>query len=104
MYAGEIVEIGPTDTILTRPCHPYTRALIGASPSLFGPKRRLTTIPGKAFLASENRYNCRFAPRCPRAEERCRAVAPPTIALAPDHLASCHFAAEFAAEPERQTA
>ena len=99
MYAGEIVEIAPTDAIFLRPCHPYTRALIGASPSLFGPKRRLASIPGDAFVASEDRHGCRFAPRCPRAEERCRTVAPPTVSLAPGHLAACHFAAEPAVEP-----
>ena len=96
MYAGEFVEIAPTEVILSRPCHPYTRALIAASPSLFGPKRRLATIPGDAFVATVERRGCRFAPRCPRAEPRCRDETPGATQLAAGHLAACHFAAEFA--------
>ena len=102
MYAGEIVEIAPNDAIFAAPCHPYTRALIGASPSLFGPKQRLATIAGDAYSATDNRCACRFAPRCPRAESRCTAETPPAVAIAPGHRAMCHFAHEFAAAtPER---
>jgi oligopeptide/dipeptide ABC transporter ATP-binding protein len=96
MYAGEFVEVASTEAIFTRPCHPYTRALIGASPSLTGPKRRLSTIPGDAFVASQTSGACRFSARCPRAEDRCRTQAPTPLAIAPDHFAACHFAGEFA--------
>jgi peptide/nickel transport system permease protein len=105
MYAGEIVEIAATATIFERPCHPYTRALIGAAPKLHGPRRMLTTLLGEPLVPTDLPPGCRFAPRCPNAAALCRDVAPPALALGADHVAACHFAQDFAlaAKPEPVT-
>jgi peptide/nickel transport system permease protein len=92
MYAGEIVEIAPTQAIFERPSHPYTRALIAALPTIAGPKRALAALPGEPFVSSGDIVGCRFAPRCARAEARCRDEAPPARRVGAEHLAACHFA------------
>ena len=96
MYAGEIVELAPTATIFANPRHPYTQALIGSLPTLHGEMRRLSALPGEPFVASGDVVGCRFAPRCARAEDRCRVEAPPVLSPAPGHVAQCHFALEGA--------
>jgi peptide/nickel transport system ATP-binding protein len=72
MYAGATVEDGPTGPLLDSPLHPYTRGLVEAIPSLEGGLPR--TIPGQVpdYLAPPP--GCRFAPRCPKAFERCRST------------------------------
>jgi oligopeptide/dipeptide ABC transporter ATP-binding protein len=76
MYAGQVVESGPTDAIVGEPVHPYTRALLGAvpDPGAFG--RALTTIPGKPPVLLSHPQACRFADRCAIVEEVCRATEP----------------------------
>ena len=76
MYAGRIVETGMADDIFSRPLHPYTRALLRSVPSLDGPRTMLQAIPGQ--VPSPLRYppGCRFSPRCPLADDRCRGENP----------------------------
>ena len=64
MYAGEIVEEGPTDAIIAAPRHPYSRGLIGSVPSRNARGARLAQIPGSAPPALNRPPGCRFAPRC----------------------------------------
>lgn len=66
MYAGEIVEQGPADAIITHPLHPYTRGLIGAHPA-----KGLRPIPGYAPGLASIPKGCRFQPRCPEADILC---------------------------------
>lgn len=99
MYAGRIVEEGPTRTILTRPAHPYTRALIATIPTDGERAGDLTTIVGAPPDAAANPEGCAFAPRCPMAQDICRDMLPPLVATADDHRAACHFAAPETAQP-----
>ncbi len=71
MYAGEIVEEGPVEELLTRPRHPYTRALLAATPRNDVRMDRLPTIRGTMPAAWEWPQGCRFAPRCAHAQPRC---------------------------------
>ena len=74
MYAGEIVEEGDVMQILTRPRHPYTRALLAATPRNDVRVERLPTIRGSMPAAWEWPRGCRFAPRCAYALPACSAA------------------------------
>jgi peptide/nickel transport system ATP-binding protein len=71
MYAGELVEEGPTDKVLFRPGHPYTSGLMRAIPALMPRKAELATIPGRVPRLSELPPGCRFEPRCSYAIPAC---------------------------------
>lgn len=71
MYAGQIVESGPTDRVLNDPQHPYTQALMGVASMGDWSRRQLDTIPGQPPAAGEELPGCRFAPRCRYAVEEC---------------------------------
>jgi peptide/nickel transport system ATP-binding protein len=90
MYAGRLVEVAPIAEIITKPRHPYTRALIAALPSL---ERRgtLAGIPGLAPLLRELPPGCAFHPRCPQATDRCRLETPIARDIAGVQVA-CHLA------------
>jgi oligopeptide/dipeptide ABC transporter ATP-binding protein len=95
MYAGKIVELGPTDVLLHESRHPYTKALIDSVPSLYGRRGSMEAIPGAPPSLLDPPEGCRFAPRCAYARPVCQTLDPPTISLAPNHVAHCHFAAEL---------
>jgi len=89
MYAGTIVEAAPADRLFRGAAHPYTRGLLGASPPLHGPRRRLTAIPGRVPEPFDMPPGCPFAPRCPEAETACTHARPTLAPCAPDHVAAC---------------
>jgi peptide/nickel transport system ATP-binding protein len=101
MYAGQIVETAPVASIIRRPQHPYTRALIGSA--LVPDRRRIgRRIEGIAGAPPDLRYpppGCRFHPRCPLASDRCRHQPPPEVSCAPDVVASCWESEQFALVP-----
>jgi peptide/nickel transport system ATP-binding protein len=76
MYAGRIVEIGPTRPLFANPQHPYTRGLLDSFPSVYGPKVHLTGIPGAPPDLADLPSGCRFRPRCPAVMPRCAEVEP----------------------------
>ena len=72
MYAGRIVELGPTDQILTYPAHPYTKRLIDCVPRLGQPNRRLDAIAGLPPAVNRLPAGCAFAARCDRGDAACQ--------------------------------
>jgi oligopeptide/dipeptide ABC transporter ATP-binding protein len=76
MYAGQVDELGATQTIFSAPQHPYTRGLLEAFPSIRGPRVPLKGIPGNPPDLAHVPAGCRFHPRCPHVAERCTEVAP----------------------------
>jgi peptide/nickel transport system ATP-binding protein len=71
MYAGQVVEAGPTRTVFDTPSHPYSQGLLDAFPSIRGPRVELTGIPGAPPDLGEAIAGCRFAPRCSRVKDVC---------------------------------
>ena len=76
MYAGHVVESGPTRTVFDSPAHPYSQGLLDAFPSIRGPRRELTGIPGAPPDLANPPSGCRFHPRCPQRFEPCDSVEP----------------------------
>jgi peptide/nickel transport system ATP-binding protein len=89
MYAGQVVEEGAVEAIFAMPQHPYTIGLMGAVSSLQGRRERLPAIEGMVPAATEMPSGCRFAARCPFADDRCRREAPPLCAVTPGHHSRC---------------
>jgi peptide/nickel transport system ATP-binding protein len=88
MYAGRLVETGPTRALLRGPRHPYTHGLLASRPRLGAPRGdRLPVIPGRVPAPGEWPAGCAFAPRCPRATAEC-SVAEPALAGA-DRAVRC---------------
>jgi peptide/nickel transport system ATP-binding protein len=88
MYAGQIVELGPKDTIFADPSHPYTRALLDSIPHL-SQARALKGIPGRTPAPGARPHGCRFSDRCAYVVDRCKQQVPPLITIAPDHEVRC---------------
>jgi peptide/nickel transport system ATP-binding protein len=91
MYAGRMVEEGPTDVVLSNPCHPYTQGLIacapGRSPQSHG--KPLQEIPGTVPSLLERKGGCTFADRCSEAQPRCRTSLPPSTWVQSGHRVMC---------------
>jgi peptide/nickel transport system ATP-binding protein len=97
MYRGRIVERGPAAELFMHPAHPYTRALVDAIPNPAAPSRGPATVPLRDDNGSGG--GCAFAPRCPRAQARCRAEAPALREVGTNRHAACHYPEE--GEPAR---
>ena len=90
MYAGRIVEQGPAAELLTRPRHPYTRALLKSrAEGAMQKGQRLETIGGAPPDLSKLPTGCAFAERCAYAIDVCRGTTPPDTRVGPDHDARC---------------
>jgi peptide/nickel transport system ATP-binding protein len=91
MYAGRIVEVGSAEQIFTDPQHPYTRALSGAFPRIGDQAARYAPagLAGDPPDPRELPTGCSFAPRCPRAVDKCREAEPPLLPLADGRAAAC---------------
>jgi peptide/nickel transport system ATP-binding protein len=91
MYAGTIVELGPTNEIIHAPQHPYTQGLLGALPQQAGGKRRLNQIPGVMPGLAKIPPGCPFSNRCSLAQEVCRQRRPTLDVKANGNRAACHL-------------
>ncbi|WP_102410702.1 oligopeptide/dipeptide ABC transporter ATP-binding protein [Beduinella massiliensis] len=90
MYSGSFVELGKTDDIFNDPIHPYTQMLIGALPRV-GDKSQKVGIPGRPPALKNPPPGCRFAPRCPKATDKCRELVPEFREIKPGRYAACHL-------------
>jgi peptide/nickel transport system ATP-binding protein len=95
MYAGQFVEIATSDEIHREAAHPYTMGLLNSFPSLRGPRRELTGIPGSPPDLRNPAPGCPFVPRCGYARPECRDVdmrlLPVATSRDPDHVTACPF-------------
>jgi oligopeptide/dipeptide ABC transporter ATP-binding protein len=89
MYAGKIVETATTRELFKAPRHPYTSALIHSVPSLDRKDERLYSIEGQPPSLLNLPPGCRFAPRCPVAQDVCREQEPPEVDIGNNHSVSC---------------
>ena len=92
MYAGKIVEMGPTGKIVHSPEHPYTQGLIKALPGSLQSGARLNQIPGMMPTLTDIPPGCAFHPRCHLSGERCRMEAPALISRDEhNRMVACHM-------------
>ena len=89
MYAGSIVEIGPTKSVFETPKHSYTRALLDSTPSIHGEKKKLSSLDGEPPSLINVIKGCSFSPRCPSPTSSCRdqTVEMGLIQVGDDHFA-----------------
>ena len=97
MYAGQVVEYCDVNAAFKRTLHPYTAGLLDALPRLGVKQESLRVIPGNVPDPSRFPSGCRFHPRCPVAQQRCRESEPPVLTFDGDHQARCWRADEIAA-------
>ena len=84
MYAGQVVEAGPTERVMTAPLHPYTRKLLAANPRLATVGEPIPTIPGTVPPPGQWPVGCHFADRCPDRVDRCTEA--PVVLIQPGEL------------------
>jgi peptide/nickel transport system ATP-binding protein len=93
MYLGRIVEIAPTKTLFTRPLHPYTQMLESAIPDITMSGKARTPVAGEVPNPLDPPTGCAFHPRCPHADDRCKAERPELIDFEGAQVA-CHAVQE----------
>lgn len=93
MYLGQIVEKANGNDIFAHPLHPYTKALLSAIPlpDIKYKGKEAETIKGELSSPINPNPGCRFAPRCPKATEKCTACNPALKNMGSDHWVSCHL-------------
>ncbi len=102
MYLGRLVEVAPTETLFTRPKHPYTRMLLDTIPDLDMTGRQRAPVGGEVPSPINPPSGCTFHPRCPFANDRCKAERPMPIAIEGGTVA-CHAIEEGRLAVEERT-
>ena len=97
MYAGRIVEDGPTGEVVARPAHPYTAGLMRSAPRAESKNRRLAAIEGAPPVMTAIPPGCPFHPRCGRRQPVCAGDLPALREVAAGRGSACHFAAGMVA-------
>ncbi|TCR66349.1 peptide ABC transporter ATP-binding protein [Bosea sp. BK604] len=97
MYLGNAIEHGPKERIYARPLHPYTQALLAATPRVGGEKRERSVLRGELPSPLNPPKGCVFSTRCPFVTERCRAERPDKREV-DGRLVACHYAEDFLAK------
>ena len=92
MYAGQVVESGPLQQVLSQPRHPYTQGLMASIPSMKHTRKILPTIAGSVPNLKFRPKGCAFAPRCEHAQERCRVGGIALRTLDAQHRVACVLA------------
>jgi peptide/nickel transport system ATP-binding protein len=93
MYAGQLVEVGPSAAVFERGAHPYSAALAGAFPRIGDQRFRYAPsgLPGDPPFPGDVGQGCTFAPRCPHARPDCRTGQIPLVELSPGRSAACRY-------------
>jgi peptide/nickel transport system ATP-binding protein len=101
LYAGRLIEEGPSDELLRQPRHPYTLGLLRCVPrrGMRKDALRLDPIPGSLPPLGANLPGCVYAPRCPIARERCHVEPPPPYDTGNERISRCHYHDEVPAIP-----
>jgi oligopeptide/dipeptide ABC transporter ATP-binding protein len=95
MYLGEIVELSPASYIFSNALHPYTQALLSATPQpVPGSDRKRIVLEGNVPSPADPPPGCTFHPRCPLAFDRCPKEKPKLVQVSEDHWAACHLVGE----------
>jgi oligopeptide/dipeptide ABC transporter ATP-binding protein len=89
MYAGKIVEDGDIYALYKDPKHPYTKGLLGATPTIQEPGKKLMTIKGTVPDLINPPSGCRFHPRCPYATKKCKVKEPPYMRVDGERRVAC---------------
>jgi oligopeptide/dipeptide ABC transporter ATP-binding protein len=95
MYLGEIVELSPASNIFSNALHPYTQALLSATPQpVPGSNRKRIVLEGNVPSPADPPSGCTFHPRCPLVFDRCPKEKPKLVQVSDDHWAACHLVCE----------
>jgi oligopeptide/dipeptide ABC transporter ATP-binding protein len=91
LYAGTLVELGPTQAVLDARQHPYTEALLAAIPGPASRRQALPAIAGTVPNGLQAQQGCPFAPRCPRVMDICHQDRPGLVETRPAHAVACYL-------------